>query len=155
VTPLRLGCATSGHIPLVEARSLDPAVPTPAPWRRLSLPQTRSARERTHDGGTRSAVTRLREPLPRGAGHIWDDRGTVWKHPDGLRRVAASCRWRRERRSGGATFVVMMYAAEVRDLHDGAAGRRLRRPRDGRILVQREVSSPFVIVDEVLSEVAA
>jgi len=48
-----------------------------------------------------------------------------------------------------------MQAAEVGDLHDPAAGRRLRDPRDGRILVQREVRSPPVIVREVLLKVAA
>ena len=104
---------------------------------------------------TRGAVTRIREPLPCGAGHVWDDRRPIWTHHDGPRRLAVSGRWRRERRSGGATFVVVMQAAEVRDLHDGAAGRRLHSPWDWRILVQREVPSPLVIVGEVLLEVAA
>ena len=49
----------------------------------------------------------------------------------------------------------MVQAADVRDLDDRAAGRRLDRPRKGRILVQREVSAPLVIVGEVLLEVAA
>ena len=48
-----------------------------------------------------------------------------------------------------------MQAADVRDLDDCAAGRRLFRPRDGRILLQGEVRSPFVIGGEVLLEVAA
>jgi len=43
----------------------------------------------------------------------------------------------------------------MRDLDDRAAGRRLRRSRDGRVLVQREVRSPLVIVDDVLQEVTA
>ena len=61
---------------------------------------------------------------------------------------------RRERRSGGATFVVVMQTAEMWDLDDRAAGRRLGSPRDWRILVQREVSSPLVIVGEVALQVA-
>jgi hypothetical protein len=48
-----------------------------------------------------------------------------------------------------------MQAADVLDLDDCAAGRRLFRPRDGRILLRGEVRSPFVIVGEVLLEVAA
>jgi hypothetical protein len=50
---------------------------------------------------------------------------------------------------------VMIQAAEVRDLDDRAAGRWLRRPRDGRIPVQREVRAPLVVVGEVLPEVPA
>ena len=48
----------------------------------------------------------------------------------------------------------MMQPAEVRDLNNRAARRRLRRPRDGRILVERQVGSPPVVVDEVVLEVA-
>ena len=46
-------------------------------------------------------------------------------------------------------------AADVRDLSDRAASRRLHRPRSRRILVQREVRAPLVIVRKVLLEVAA
>jgi hypothetical protein len=49
----------------------------------------------------------------------------------------------------------VMQAADVWDLDDRAAGRRLRSPRDGSILVQREVSPPLVIIGEVTLEVAA
>ena len=49
---------------------------------------------------------------------------------------------------------MMMQPAEVRDLDDRAVRRRLRRPRDGRILVERQVGSPPVVVDEVVLEVA-
>ena len=66
--------------------------------------------------------------------------------------AAGSCgqvRRRRERRSGGATFVVVMQTADVWDLHDRAAGWRVGSPRDGSILVQREVRAPLVIVREV------
>jgi hypothetical protein len=45
----------------------------------------------------------------------------------------------------GATFVVVMQTAEVGDWDDGAAGWRLGSPRDGSILVQREVRAPLVI----------
>src|SRR3989442_6428490 len=54
--------------------------------------------------------------------------------------------WRRERQSGGATFVVVMQSADVWDWDDRAAGWRLGSPLDGSILVQREVSAPLVIV---------
>jgi len=37
----------------------------------------------------RGAVTRIPAPLPHGAGDVWDVCGSVWIHPDGLRRVAA------------------------------------------------------------------
>jgi hypothetical protein len=60
----------------------------------------------------------------------------------------------RERSSGGATFVVMVQTAEMRDLNDRTARRWLRRPRDGSILVEREMRSPRVVVGEVLLEVA-
>jgi hypothetical protein len=63
--------------------------------------------------------------------------------------------WRGERRSGGATFVVVMQAANVWDLNNRTEGRWLRRPRDGSIFVQREVSSPFMIINEVALQVAA
>jgi len=53
------------------------------------------------------------------------------------------------RRSGGPTFVVVMQTADMRDLDDRTAGRRLRSPWDGSILVQGEVSSPLVIVAEI------
>ena len=47
-----------------------------------------------------------------------------------------------------------MPTADVWDLDDRAAGWRLSSPRDGRILVQCEVSSPLVIVREVVLQVA-
>jgi hypothetical protein len=64
-------------------------------------------------------------------------------------------RWHRERRSGGATFVVVMQAADVRDWDDRAAAWWLSHPRDRRIFVKREVSPPLVIVNEVVLQVAA
>src|SRR5713101_3426549 len=48
-----------------------------------------------------------------------------------------------------------MQTADVWDLNDRAADRRLRPPRYGSILVQREMSSPLVIVGEVALQVAA
>src|SRR2546427_345648 len=48
-----------------------------------------------------------------------------------------------------------MQATDVWDLNDRAEGRWLRSPRDGSILVQREVRSPFVIVNKVALQVAA
>jgi hypothetical protein len=83
-----------------------------------------------------------------------DDRGAVGGcRTVELRAVRLEVR-RRERRSGGATFVVMMQAADVRDWDDRAAGWPLGNPRDGRIFVQREVSAPLVIVNEVALQVA-
>jgi hypothetical protein len=58
-----------------------------------------------------------------------------------------SCRG--ERPSGRAPFVVVMQSAEVWDWDDRATRRRLGRPRDGRIFVQREVRAPLVIIGEV------
>ena len=55
-----------------------------------------------------------------------------------------------EQQSGGPTFVVVAQTAEVRNLDDCAAGWRVRRPRDGRIFVQREARAPPVIAGEVL-----
>ena len=63
--------------------------------------------------------------------------------------------WLRERRSGGATFVVVMQTAHVWECDDPAAGWRLGSPRDRRIFRQREVSAPLVIVSEVVLQVAA
>ena len=62
--------------------------------------------------------------------------------------------WRRERQSGGATFVVVMQTADAWDLDDRAAGWPLGSPRDGSILVQREVSAPVVIINEIALRVA-
>ena len=73
----------------------------------------------------------------------------MWMHDGWTKASAGSGRWRRERRSGGATFVVVMQTADVWDLDDRAASQRLRSPRDGSVLVQREMSSPLVIVAEV------
>ena len=121
----------------------------------LSLPETPSAREqrpvagdqRCRHAALRTLGTRCRPTLTTadGCGEITADG----------RRVAARCQQRGSRRSGGATFVVMVQTAEVRDLDDRAAGRRLYRPRNRRILVQREVRAPLVIVGQVLLEVAA
>ena len=49
---------------------------------------------------------------------------------------------------------MVMQTADVWDLDDRAAGWRLSSPRDGRILVQCGVSSPLVIVREVVLQVA-
>ena len=50
---------------------------------------------------------------------------------------------------------MVMQTADVWDCDDRAAGWRLGSPRDGSILVQREVSAPLVIVGEVALQVAA
>ena len=50
---------------------------------------------------------------------------------------------------------MMMQAADVRDWDDRPAGWRLGKPRDGRVFVQREVSVPLVVVNEVALQVAA
>jgi hypothetical protein len=76
-----------------------PLVPT-----RNSIGAGRDSRWRDFGG----AGTRIREPLPRGADHGRDDRRPMWTYHDGPCRLAVSYRWRRERPSGGATFVVMM-----------------------------------------------
>src|SRR5688572_16617926 len=47
-----------------------------------------------------------------------------------------------------------MQTADVWDWDDGAAGGRLSNPRDGSILIQREVSAPVVIIGEVVLQVA-
>jgi hypothetical protein len=60
----------------------------------------------------------------------------------------------RARRSGSPSFVVVMQPADVWDCDDGATNCGLGGPRDGRILVQREVSAPLVIVGEVTPKVA-
>ena len=66
--------------------------------------------------------------------------------------MAGRVRWHRQRQSGGATFVVVMQTAEVWNMDDRAAGWRLSGPRHRSVLVQREVSSPLVIVGEVALE---
>ena len=49
-------------------------------------------------------------------------------------------------RSGGATFVAMVHAADLRDGHDGGPTRWHDRPRNWRVCVQRQVCpGPFVI----------
>ena len=58
----------------------------------------------------------------------------------------------RERWSGGAAFVVVMEAAVVGYLNDGAAGWRSRSPRHGRILVHGQVRTPLVIMRQEESE---
>jgi hypothetical protein len=69
--------------------------------------------------------------------------------------IAGSRTWRAERRLGGSTFVVVMQATNVWDLNNRTEGRWLRHPRDGSIFVQREVSSPFMIINEAALQVAA
>ena len=51
-------------------------------------------------------------------------------------------------------MVVVVQAADVGDLDDPASARRLRRPRDRGVLVQRQVSAPLVVVAEISSQVA-
>ena len=78
-----------------------------------------------------------------------DDRRAVRMH-NGVRTVEyGPVRRRRARRSGGATFVMVMQTADVWDFDDRPARWRLSNPRDGSILVQREVSAPVVIIGEV------
>ena len=48
-----------------------------------------------------------------------------------------------------------MQTADVWDCGDRATRRRLGSPMDGSIFIQREMSAPFVIVDEVAPQVAA
>jgi hypothetical protein len=50
---------------------------------------------------------------------------------------------------------MVMQTVDVWDLDDRAGGWRLDSPRDGSILVQREVSAPLMIVGEVVLQVAA
>ena len=50
---------------------------------------------------------------------------------------------------------MVVQTAEVRDGHDPAIARRLVRSRDWRVLVQREVSAPLMIVGKILLEVTA
>ena len=57
--------------------------------------------------------------------------------------------------SGGSTRVVVMQSAEVWHPNDRAGCGRLYPARAGRILVQREVGPPDVIVREVLAKTAA
>ena len=45
--------------------------------------------------------------------------------------------------------------AEVRDLNDRAAGWRLRGAWDGRVLVQGEVKTPFVVISQEVFEGAS
>ena len=85
--------------------------------------------------------------------HLCGRPGAVRVHNGRTTGESGQARRRRERRSGGATFVVVMQPANVRDLDDRAAGWRLGNPRDGSILVQREVSAPLVIVREVALQV--
>ena len=49
---------------------------------------------------------------------------------------------------------MMMEPGEVRDCDDLTADWRLGNSRDGRIFVQREVSAPLVVVNEVTLQVA-
>ena len=50
---------------------------------------------------------------------------------------------------------MVMQPADVADLNDRAAGRRLRCPRQGRVLVQRQVRPPLVIIGQELPERAS
>jgi hypothetical protein len=68
----------------------------------------------------------------------------VWRC-NGRTPASASSGGGAESKLRGATFVVVMQAADVCDLDDRAAGWRLCNPRDGSILLQREVSAPLVI----------
>ena len=47
---------------------------------------------------------------------------------------------------------MVMEAADVGYLNDGAAGWRLYSPRDRRILVKREVRAPLMIIGQEASE---
>ena len=49
---------------------------------------------------------------------------------------------------------MVVQTADVRDGNDPAIARRLRRSRDRRVLVQREVSAPPMIVSDVVLKVA-
>ena len=74
----------------------------------LWLPETPSAskeasmacyrRSPTHDPRAQNARYAIRE----------DNRGQVWMHGDPTTASAGNCRWRRERWSGGPTFVVVL-----------------------------------------------
>jgi hypothetical protein len=75
-------------------------------------------------------------------------------HNTGRRASTARLKRRRERRSGGSPFVVVMQTADVWNWHDRAAGWRLVDPRDRSILVERQMSPPLVVVGEVASKVA-
>ena len=50
---------------------------------------------------------------------------------------------------------MVLQAADMRYLNDGAAGWRLCSPRDRRIFVQREVRAPLVIIGQEESERAS
>ena len=54
--------------------------------------------------------------------------------------------------SGFATFVMVLQAADVGNLNDRAAGRRLSSPWNRRVLVQGEVRTPLVIISQETSE---
>ena len=53
-----------------------------------------------------------------------------------------------------ATFVVVMQTADVWNGGDRAAGWRLDNTRHGRILVQREMSAPMVVIVDIALQVA-
>ena len=76
--------------------------------------------------------------------------------PPGGRRVSTSRSGSGEERwSGGAPFVMVMQAADVWYLNDGAAGWRLCGPRHRCILVQGKMWAPLVIIGQEESERAS
>ncbi len=121
----------------------------------LSLPETPSARKKrpmARDDCRQCAAPRtLERPV---FADSEDDLQWVWTLHGRRLPTRGNQSVMRERSSGGATFVVMVQIAEMRDVNDRAACRRLRCPRDGSILVEREMRSPGVVVGEVLPEVA-
>ena len=115
----------------------------------LSLPETRSARKALQR--TRIACA----TVPRNSDARWSAVLMVpgrasWGAPRPTTGKAIIRFSGREPFSGGASFVVMMQTAEMRDLNDSTGRRRLHRPGHGRILVQREVRPPIEVVGEVL-----
>ena len=79
----------------------------------------------------------------------------MWVHTGRTTGEDGQVRLAEERRSSGATFVVVMQTADVWDWDDYATAWRLGSPTDGSILVQREVSAPLMIVGEVALQVSA
>ena len=91
------------------------------------------------------AIKVFRHAAPMSGDASWHRRGQP-RCTAGGRRVSTSRSGSSEERwSGGAPFVMVLQAADVWYLNDGAAGWRLCSPRDRRIFVQREVRAPLVI----------
>jgi hypothetical protein len=83
-----------------------------------------------------------------------DDRVSRAAHDGG---TAGECGQRETASRAGlrsATFVVVMQTADVWNGDDRAAGWRLDNMRHGRILVQREVSAPVVVMVDIAVQVA-